>query len=96
MLLLASLVLCRVSHTTYVIMNSAEEYNTVDLAIFKDVTKFSLGVPLALPEPLVLFGESDKCSYPISLCCIQTPYFLFCKEKNYPCLDPFESRTITQ
>lgn len=31
----------------FVIMNSAEQYNTDDLTIFKNVTKCSLGVPLA-------------------------------------------------
>lgn len=38
-------------------MNSAKQYNTVELAIFKDVTKCSLSVPLAFPEHLVLFGS---------------------------------------
>ena len=40
-------------------MYSAEQCNTVDLGIFifKDATKCSLGVQLAFPEHLVLFGE---------------------------------------
>lgn len=61
--------------------------------IFKNVTKCSLPIPVAFPEYLVLFGKPDKYSYPIPLCCIWIPYFLFCKVKNYHCPGPFMSKT---